>query len=494
MQDAHDLGLIIDSRVPLILIQSHEETRVLDVLMQVSNTRTLPMQVWTITDGLRPMGFSMAEPDGEKLLELDAALLAIKRTRGKGLFVLCDAHSFFTAENPKSVRLLKDIVLQYENINRTIVLLSYAMTLPPELRRQAAEFELSTPSDEQILAIIREEAMAWSSQNNQQRVKTDKLSLDRIIMHLRGLQPSDVRTLARQFIRADGAISDSDLPMVSKGKLQLLDMQGVLHYEYSTESFAQVGGLANLKNWLAKRQQAFLSPAANIDIPKGILLLGVQGSGKSLAAKAVAGLWGLPLLRLDFGSLYNKYYGESEKNLRDSLKLAENMSPCVLWLDEIEKGIAGQSNDDGTSQRLLGTLLTWMAEKTQPVFIVATSNNIANLPPELIRKGRMDEIFFVDLPDEKTRSDIFSIHLHKRKQDPAAFDLPALAAASDGFSGAEIEQAVVAATYTALAQQQALHTAGLLDELSHTRPIAVVMAEDIAALREWARDRTVPAN
>ena len=170
------------------------------------------------------------------------------------------------------------------------------------------------------------------------------------------------------------------------------------------------------------------------------------------------------------------------------------MSPCVLWLDEIEKGIAGQSNDDGTSQRVLGTLLTWMAEKKKPVFIVATSNNISHLPPELIRKGRLDEIFFVDLPDEKTRMDIFSIHLNKRKQDPAAFDLLALAAASDGFSGAEIEQAVVAATYTALAQQQTLHTAGLLDELARTRPIAVVMAEDIAALRSWAQHRTVPAN
>ncbi|HSC74661.1 MAG TPA: AAA family ATPase [Pseudomonadales bacterium] len=494
MQDAHDLGLIIDSRVPLILIQSHEETRVLDVLMQVSNIRTLPMQVWTMTDGLRPMGFSMAEPDGDQLLELEAALLSIKRMRGKGLFVLCDAHGFFTAEHPKVIRLLKDIVLQYNNINRTVVLLSHALTLPPELRRHAAEFELSTPSDEQILAIIREEAIAWSNQNNHKRIKTDKLALDRIIMHLRGLQPSDVRTLARQFIYADGAISDSDLPLVSKSKLQLLDMQGVLEYEYSTESFEHVGGLANLKSWLAKRQQVFMSPSDNIDIPKGILLLGVQGSGKSLAAKAVAGLWGLPLLRLDFGALYNKYYGESEKNLRDSLKLAENMSPCVLWLDEIEKGIAGQSNDDGTSQRVLGTLLTWMAEKKHPVFIVATSNNITNLPAELIRKGRLDEIFFVDLPDEKTRADIFSIHLIKRKQDPATFDLCALAAASEGFSGAEIEQAIVAATYSALAQQQTLHTAGLLDELSHTRSIAVVMAENIAALRHWAKDRTVPAN
>ena len=494
MQDAHDLGLIIDSHVPLVVIQSHEETRVLDVLMQVSNHRTLPMQVWSITDGLRPMGFSMGEPDGDKLLELEAALLSIKRMRGKGLFVLCDAHGFFTAENPKLVRLLKDIVLQYDSINRTIVLLSHALALPPELRRHAAEFELSTPSDEKILAIIREEATAWSSQNNKQRIKTDKLALDRIIMHLRGLSPFDVRKLARQFIYSDGAISDSDLPVISKSKLQLLDMHGVLHYEYSTENFANVGGLANLKSWLTKRQQAFLLPPDNIDIPKGILLLGVQGSGKSLAAKAVAGLWGLPLLRLDFGALYNKYIGESEKNLRDALKLAENMSPCVLWLDEVEKGIAAQSNDDGTSQRVLGTLLTWMAEKKQPVFIVATSNNIANLPPEFIRKGRLDEIFFVDLPDEKTRRDIFSIHLSKRKHDPAAFDLLALAVASDGFSGAEIEQAVVAATYSVLAQQQTLHTAGLLEELSRTRPIAVVMAEDILALRSWAQHRTVPAN
>lgn len=493
MQDAHDLGLIIDSRVPLVTIQSHEEARVLDILMQVSNKRTLPMQVWTITDGLRPMGFSMGEPDGEKLLELETALLAIKRTRSKGLFVLCDAHSFFTADHPKLVRLLKDIVLQYDSINRTVVLLSHALTLPPELRRHAAEFELSTPSDEKILAIIREEATAWSAQNNKQRIKTDKLALDRIIMHLRGLPPSDVRTLARQFIYSDGAISDNDLPLVSKSKLQLLDMHGVLHYEYSTENFANVGGLENLKSWLAKRQQAFLLPPDNVDAPKGILLLGVQGSGKSLAAKAVAGLWGLPLLRLDFGALYNKYIGESEKNLRDALKLADSMSPCVLWLDEVEKGIAGQSNDDGTSQRVLGTLLTWMAEKKKPVFIVATSNNIANLPPEFIRKGRLDEIFFVDLPDEKTRSDIFSIHLSKRKQDPAAFDLKALATASGGFSGAEIEQAVVAATYTALGQGLPLHTTGLLDELACTKPIAVLMAEDIAVLRQWAAGRTVPA-
>lgn len=491
--DAHELGLIVDSHVPMIFISSHEETRVLDLLVKISTIRTLPMQVWSSTDGLRSMGFSIGEADGEQLTSLDAALLAIKRLREKGLFVLCDAQPFFNEDQQKNIRLLKDILLQYDTTNKTIVLLGDDASPPPSLKRYAAEFVLTAPTDDEILAIIREEATAWCQKNQQQRIKTDKLALDRIIMHLRGLMPSDVRKLARQFISADGAISQSDLPLVSKNKLHMLDMEGVLHYEYSTENFSQIGGLTHLKTWLNKRQQAFLAPTDNLDAPKGILLLGVQGSGKSLAAKATAGLWGLPLLRLDFGALYNKYYGESEKNLRESLRLAENMAPCVLWLDEIEKGIAGQNNDEGTSQRVLGTFLTWLSERTRPVFIVATSNNIANLPTELIRKGRLDEIFFVDLPTQKIREEIFAIHLAKRKHDPTLFDLPVLAAAAEGFSGAEIEQAIVAATYSVQAQQQTLQTTAVLDELSHTKPIAVVKAESIAALRAWAADRTVPA-
>ncbi|HQQ63648.1 MAG TPA: AAA family ATPase [Pseudomonadales bacterium] len=494
MQDAHDLGLIIDSRVPLIVIRSHEEARVLDLLVQVSTERTLPMQVWTLTDGLRPMGFSMGESDGESLQEPEAALVAIKRTRSKGIFVLCDFHPFLTDEHPKAIRLIKDVVLQYEQLNRTIILLSNEIELPPDLRRYAAAFELSLPGEEQILAIIREEAQVWSSKNNQQRVKTDKLALDKIIMNLRGLAPADVRCLVRQFIFADGEISDKDLPLVNQGKLQLMDMQGVLHYEYATENFASIGGLHNLKEWLSNRQRAFVAPDASIDQPKGILLLGVQGGGKSLAAKAVAGLWGLPLLRLDFGALYNKFYGESERNLRDALKLAESMAPCVLWLDEIEKGVASQGNDDGTSKRILATLLTWMAEHKQPVFIVGTSNDISSLPPELIRKGRLDEIFFVDLPDAETRKEIFSIHLVKRKQNPSSFDLQQLADAAEGFSGAEIEQAIVAAIYTAMARHQDLHAEALLEEIARTRPIAVVMAEEISALRAWAQGRTVSAD
>ena len=493
MQDAHDLGLILDSQVPLVAIQSYEEKRVLDLLMQVTNKRSLPMQVWSMTEGLRSMGFAMGEPDGANLQDPETALNAIKNTTCKGVFVLCDFHPFLNGDHPKLVRLLKDIILQYDHINRTIVLLSYAVEPPPELRRQCATFELSVPSEEQILSIIREEAQSWSTMNNNQRVKTDKNTLDKIVVNLRGLSQSEVRRLARGLIFDDGAISEEDLPEINRGKFQLMDMEGVLSYEYSTEHFSNVGGLHHLKEWLSQRQQAFLSPDVMSDIPKGILLLGVQGSGKSLAAKSVAGLWGLPLLRLDFGALYNKFYGESEKNLREALKLAELMSPCVMWFDEIEKGVAKQGNDDGTSQRVLGALLTWMAERKKPVFIVATSNDISRLPPELIRKGRLDEIFFVDLPDFKTREDIFAIHLVKRKKDTAEFDVALLAEAADGFSGAEIEQVIVAALYTAMAQDKPLNTASLLHEIARTRPIAVVMAEEISALREWAKDRTVSA-
>jgi SpoVK/Ycf46/Vps4 family AAA+-type ATPase len=223
------------------------------------------------------------------------------------------------------------------------------------------------------------------------------------------------------------------------------------------------------------------------------LLLGVQGGGKSLAAKAVAGLWGLPLMRMDVGALYNKYHGETERNLREALKLADAMSPCVLWLDEIEKGMSQDGNDNGVSQRLLGTLLTWMAERTTRVFIVATSNDISRLPPELIRKGRLDEIFFVDLPDEAVRQDIFSIHLSKRYCDPQQFDLGQLAVATDGFSGSEIEQAIVAALYASSAETRVLDTATLLKEIAATSPLSVVMAEQITRLRLWAADRTIPA-
>jgi SpoVK/Ycf46/Vps4 family AAA+-type ATPase len=290
----------------------------------------------------------------------------------------------------------------------------------------------------------------------------------------------------------DGAITQEDLPELNKAKFQLLDLDGVLGYEADTARFADVGGLHNLKQWLAERQAAFMAGTAS-DLPKGMLLLGAQGSGKSLAAKAVAGLWGLPLLRLDFASLYNKYFGETERNLREALLMAERMSPCVLWMDEIEKGLATGDMDNGVSQRVLGTLLTWMAERKAPVFVVATANIIKRLPPELMRKGRFDEIFFVDLPATAVREDIFRIHLNKRELSAENFDLAALAMASDGFSGAEIEQAVVSALYAAQARQVSVGQELIVEALQRTVPLSVVMSEELSALRHWAAERTVHA-
>jgi SpoVK/Ycf46/Vps4 family AAA+-type ATPase len=280
-----------------------------------------------------------------------------------------------------------------------------------------------------------------------------------------------------------------------QAKYKLLNQSGVVSFEYDTARFMEIAGFRNVKRWLLQRRSAFSTKAPKgLDPPRGILLLGVQGCGKSLAAKAAANALAVPLLRLDFASLYNKYHGETERNLREALATAELLSPCVLWLDEIEKGVATSDSDSGTSLRVLGSLLTWMAERKASVFLVATANNVQSLPPELIRKGRFDEIFFVDLPDATLRRRIFEIHLSRRSLDPEEFDLVALASASEGFSGAEVEQAIVAGLYAAHAERRTLLTEHLLRELASTRPLSVVMAERVTALRSWAQARTVPAD
>jgi SpoVK/Ycf46/Vps4 family AAA+-type ATPase len=296
----------------------------------------------------------------------------------------------------------------------------------------------------------------------------------------------------------DGLIGSDDLPRLIQQKHAILARDSVLSFEIETASFADVAGLEALKAWLQRRRAPFLGDesAPGLDVPKGIMLLGVQGCGKSLAAKAVAGAWGVPLMRLDFGALYNKFLGETERNLREALKAADAMAPCVLWIDEMEKGVApgGTTVDGGESRRVLGALLTWMSERKSRVFIVATSNDIEALPPELVRKGRLDEIFFVDLPSPVVRAEIFRIHLRKRGQDPAKFALDKLVDQTAGFSGAEVEQAVVSSLYEANARQQPLDDALMLAEIARTRPLSVVMAERIARLRAWAVDRTVMAD
>lgn len=493
MQDVDELKLLLDSRIPLIVMETFEEKKALDVLMRVANQQARNLYRWSVTDGLTRINFGpQLVPKGSELNQVEDALKHIKEQTQPGVYALCDMHPFLENQ-PQVVRLLKDIALNHFAMPHTLIFLSYKLRLPPELVRYSSSFTLALPSDEKIMEIIREEAKEWSDRHGGMRVKTDNITLKKLMNNLQGLSVSDVRRLVRIAIWNDGELSEVDVHSINKAKFALLDMEGVMSFENQTQDFSQVGGLNNLKRWLITRREAFISDDNKLDMPKGILLLGVQGGGKSLAAKAVAGMWGLALLRLDVGALYNKFHGETERNLREALKLADAMSPCVLWLDEIEKGMAQEGNDNGVSQRLLGTLLTWMAERRTKVFIVATSNDISRLPPELIRKGRLDEIFFVDLPAEDIREDIFTIHINKRNLLASEFELKKLASATNGFSGSEIEQAIVAAMYTAASQAKKLTTDILLQEIMNTSPLSVVMAEQITQLRLWAKDRTIPA-
>ena len=486
--DIHDLGLVLDSRVKLIVIESWDEARVLEVLTGLAVKRGLGLFTWSVTEGLQSLGFGGPVQDA---LEPEAALRLIKADVQGNLYVLCDLHPF-VVDNPKLVRLLKEIAMAQGAQKPTVALVSHAFTLPAELQRLAARFSLSMPGEEELLAIVREEAARWSEQNRGARVRTDNLTLQQVVNNLRGMSHAEARALARNVIFDDGAITQEDIPALNKAKFQLLDLDGVLSFEYATAKLSEVAGLANLKRWLGERRQAFLDHQA--DCPRGMLLVGVQGGGKSLAAKACAGLWGLPLLRLDCARLYNKFFGETERNLREALRLAEQMAPCVLWIDEIEKGLATGDQDGGVSQRVLGSLLTWLAERKAPVFVVATANAIERLPAELVRKGRFDEVFFIDLPDAAVRAEVLRIHLERRGLNVSSFDLAALAAAAEGFSGAELEQAVVSALYAAKARQQAVDQALLLGEIARTVPLSVLMSERLQALRLWAKGRTVSAD
>ncbi|MBT1443616.1 AAA family ATPase [Shewanella sp. JM162201] len=486
MQDVKDLTAVLRSNTPIVVIETYEEYRVIELLKRVASTLYQPLFTWSITSGLSRVDKDM----GSQKFNTDPADLLgqIKSTQQQGIYVLCDFHPFMQ-DAPRNVRLLKEIALEYDSLKHTLVLVSHAFDIPPEIRRYCAHFRLSLPSKNQLENLIAEEIDKVRRQGLP--LITDDAAVARLADNLRGVTFDDARRLIRKAIVDDGAISHDDVARVNQAKFRLMDMDGVLRYEYDTSSFADIAGLHNLKDWLKARAPA-TNP--NLEPPKGIMLLGVQGSGKSLAAKAVAGVWQRPLLRLDMGALYNKYIGETEKNLRQALELADLMAPCVLWIDEIEKGVSGGSSDEGTSSRILGTLLTWMAERKSDVFLVATANDIQALPPELMRKGRLDEIFFVDLPDEEIRKAIFLIHCKKRAVDVTSMDLGLLSRASQGFSGAEIEQVVISAIYAAASRQQPVEQGIILEELSRTRPLSVVMREKIESLRSWAAGRTVNAH
>ncbi|NIL93522.1 MAG: AAA family ATPase [Woeseiaceae bacterium] len=496
MDGRHDLEVILRSRTPIIVIETRDEARILEMLKSLSIASSvddyLPLFRWTVTDGLQRIDIAL-EPQALNS-EPGDVLKHIRAVSKPGIYVLLDFHPFL--DDPVHVRLIKDICIRYREVPRQIILISHTVKLPAELDSFSARFDMALPSEDERRKIIQRVADDWTQENPGSRVQADSRAYELLIRNLGGLTYRDTEQLARNAIFHDGAITKSDLPGVMQAKYELLNRGGAIQFEYETAKFSDVGGLLRLKEWLSQRKSVFRGEesAAHLDVPRGILLIGVQGCGKSLAAKATAGIFGVPLLRLDFGTVYDKYHGETERKLRESLKTADVMSPCVLWIDEIEKGIAGRGGETGTTQRVLGTYLTWMAEKRSQVFVVATANDISSLPPELVRKGRFDEIFFVDLPSKKVRASILAIHLSNRDQNIGRFEIESLADAMEGFSGAEIEQAVVAALYTAHAQNEELGTHHVMHEVEQTRPLSVVMDEQIHALRSWADGRTVPCD
>lgn len=491
MNNAHDLEVIVRSRFPLVVMHTREEARAVEVIKNIAVRNGWPLFIWSTTGGLERCDWNRERVPGT--IEPEKMLRHIEGSPQNGVFLLLDFHPFI--ENPVHVRLIKDIAQGYARTPRTLVFVSHQIALPEELQRLSARFDIAIPTPDAIRLLVQDEARRWHSGHGE-KVKAERDAVDALVQHLVGLCEEDARRLILQAITNDGAIGRDDIPTLLHAKHALLGAGALLQLELDTATFADIGGLRALKRWLEQRKAAFTGAAkiAGLEPPKGILILGVQGGGKSLAAKSVAGVWGLPLLRLDFGTLYNKYIGETERNLREALKNAEAMAPCVLWIDEIEKGLAPEESDQGVSRRVLGTLLTWMSERKSKVFLVATANDISALPPELVRKGRMDELFFVDLPGADARREIFTIHLRRREFDPARFDLERLVGATDGFSGAEIEQAIVSALYEAHAQGKPLTNEHIVGEIQRTRPLSVVMAEKIAALRAWAAGRTVMAD
>lgn len=486
-----DLEAIIRSRTPLIAVESNEEPQIVGMVRQIGGRLQLKAYRWTVTEGLQ--AFEACDQPQQSVLKSQEILHYIKTSASHSLFVLLDFHPYL--EDAVHVRYLKDIALNYGKHYSTVVLVGCAVRVPEELRPFTAPFHLPLPTLGELRGIVCDVAADWGAEHGNRDVETTNKALDLLVRNLAGLTATDARRLALKAINDNGAISESEMPEVMRAKYELLGRDSPLSFEYETARFSEIGGMLRLRNWLDVRKTFFIDGAqAHLDPPRGVLLLGVQGCGKSLAAKAAAGIFGVPLLRLDFGVLYNKYYGETERNLRKAFETAEVMSPCVLWMDEVEKGVAVGDDDDGLSRRMLGTLLTWMSERRKPVFVVATANDITRLPPELVRKGRFDEIFFVDLPSVQNRRDILTIHLRKRCLDPAEFNLEALAKATDGFSGSEIEQAIVSAMYTAHAQGRTVAQADLLVEIKQTRPLSVVMAEKVDEIRDWANGRTVPCD
>jgi hypothetical protein len=494
-----ELELLIRSRYGLIILDTVEDDRAEVMLRQIASQLSLHYYSWSRSKGLRRgMGAMQPAVDvGEQPAMDPASALALADREGSGIFHFDGLDEHFG--DPLVVSLLRDVVTGFARRRGAVVITGTEVRLPEKLRVHATTRRLPPLQFEDYRSLF-ERCMRENAARLNLRVELSKSEAEQLVNNLMGLTLVEAERVVTKLIMDDGAITKDDIKHVISAKRQAVEQDGLLEYHRSQEDLGSVAGLVGLKTWLAKRRAMVSDPVAatafGLSFPKGVLLLGVPGCGKSLCAKAVAREWGLPLLKLDPANLYDKYVGNSEKNFKRAMQMAERVAPIVLWIDELEKAFSGGSGEDdgGVSRRVFGTFLSWLQDRKGDVFVVATSNDVAKLPPEFIRKGRFDEVFFVDLPRPESRTAIFQIHLKKRKQDPVSFDLPALVVATEGFSGAEIEEAIVSGLYSAFSGKSTLTSEILLREIDNTRPLSQTMSERLDDLREWAKARTVSAD
>lgn len=484
-----DISVSVLAGIPLLYIVSWEEERVVDELEAMANADRRKLFTWTQTEGL----INKALPEERNPTTRDPfnVVTEILNSKERGVFVLLDFHAYLES---RVIRRLRDAAnrLRDHGQVKTIILLSPVLNIPPELEKDIKVFDFDLPKEMELRLVL----------NNLREHYGDSIQLkpgeeDTLLNVGLGLTLREMEDVLREELKRNRKITRETISRILDEKKQIIRKSGVLEYYSPETDLKDVGGLEILKSWLQQRIKAFSKEARAYGLPwpKGILLVGVQGCGKSLVAKSVAKVWRLPLLRLDVGRVFAGIVGASEENMRKAIKMAETLSPCILWIDEIEKGFSGigSSNysDAGTAARVYGHFITWLQEKKHPVFVIATANMVEQLPPELLRKGRFDETFFVDLPNRDEREEIFRIHLTSRHRDPEDFNIETLASLADQFSGAEIEQAIIAAMYDAFEDNsRRLTTEDIANTLKTSIPLSQMMAEHISALRAWARQRT----
>jgi SpoVK/Ycf46/Vps4 family AAA+-type ATPase len=486
-----ELSILVQAQYPLIYLVTSEEERAEQAVAAIAQDK--PQRrvfIWTVTHGIVEYG-QPRNVTQHNTVSPQPAIEWVIRQREPGIYIFKDLHPLMA---PDVVRWLRDAIASFKDANKTIVLMSPVLEVPIELEKEVAVLDYALPDMAELNQVLSQQI----DQNRLRRPTTE--TREKLLKAALGLTRDEAEKVYRKAQVKAGKLTEAEVEIVLSEKKQLIRRNGILEYIEEDETIDSVGGLEELKTWLKQRSNAFTERAREYGLPqpKGMLILGVPGCGKSLIAKTTARLWGLPLIRLDMGRVYDgSMVGRSEANLRNALKTAESISPAILFIDEIDKAFAGSTgsadSDGGTSSRIFGSFLTWMQEKTSPVFVIATANRVERLPGEFLRKGRFDELFFVDLPSAEERKEIFTIHLLKRRGDITRFDLDQLVSICDGFSGAEIEQGLVAAMYEAFAQDREFTQLDIIAAIKATNPLSKTMSEQVTALRDWARQRARPA-